>query len=961
LSRFSDRFFGNQQEDIIDGRGGNDLLDGGAGADVLIGGSGTDTAAYTHSNEAVSIILDPALNSLGLQSGGDAEGDRLESIENIIGSVFDDFIITNDGNNRIEGQGGDDFISGLEGDDQVFGGTGDDTLNGQQGFDTLRGNDDNDTLNGGAALDIINGGDGTDTASFAGLAGAVEVFLENTNGFQQRAIEHVGTTTATAIAQVGGINSIDELTSIENAIGTSHNDRMFGNGGANTLEGRNGNDLLVGNAGIDVLLGGDQNDTLEGGSEADQLNGGNNNDTLRGGTGSDSLTGGSGTDLADYSSNSGSVAVNLADGSGEGAAIERNISGVVVSVDALFTIENAIGTSGNDTLDGNNVANTLEGRNGVDTLFGRDGADQLLGGEQNDTLTGGLGADVLNGGNGSDTASYAILETSVIVNNIGVNINMTANVHSGADAAGDNFISIENVVGSAFSDTIFGDGNNNIIEGGGSADILAGAGGLDTFVYRNAPDAVLGEVVSGGAEIGDEILVDSNTAVDLRQVAITGIEKLRLDGAVDIDMIGAIMQGGISEAVSNGLSDTINIHGSNVNLSSFTFTTWSAADTINVIGTAGNDTLIGSNFNENFLGSTGTDFMTGNGGNDVYELDVATDQTVEAVGGGTDTVRSSITHGLRANIENLVLTGTANINGGGNILANQIDGNSGNNTLNGFENADTMRGREGNDIYHVDNIGDTVIEAANEGTDAVVSSVDFTLGANVENLNLTGAALNGTGNGLVNQIFGNVNDNRLDGQGGNDRLTGAAGNDTYVIDSTGDLIFETIAGAAGGTDTVESSVNHTLGNNVENLTLTGGGALNGTGNALDNVISGGGGVNFLDGKLGADLLTGNGGIDQFVFSTALGAGNIDTITDFSVTDDFVRLDDAVFAGLTAGFLSVAAFRIGAAAVDADDRIIYNNATGALLFDADGNGAAAAQQFATLSTGLAMTNADVFIF
>ena len=116
----------------------------------------------------------------------------------------------------------------------------------------------------------------------------------------------------------------------------------------------------------------------------------------------------------------------------------------------------------------------------------------------------------------------------------------------------------------------------------------------------------------------------------------------------------------------------------------------------------------------------------------------------------------------------------------------------------------------------------------------------------------------------------------------------------------------------------------------------------------------------LDGKGGADLLTGLGGADSFAFTTALGAGNIDTIGDFSVADDTIRLENAVFTGLAAGALAAGAFNTGAAASQADDRIVYNSATGALLFDADGAGGAAAVQFATLSGGLALTSADFLV-
>ena len=149
------------------------------------------------------------------------------------------------------------------------------------------------------------------------------------------------------------------------------------------------------------------------------------------------------------------------------------------------------------------------------------------------------------------------------------------------------------------------------------------------------------------------------------------------------------------------------------------------------------------------------------------------------------TVRSSITYTLGANEENLILTGDAAINGTGNSLNNIITGNVAANTLNGGAGTDTMAGGLGNDIYIVDNTGDVVTEDLNAGTDTIESSVTYTLGANVENLILTGsAAINGTGNTLNNTITGNTAANTFNGGNGNDNLNGGLGKDS-LTGSTG--------------------------------------------------------------------------------------------------------------------------------------------------------------------------------
>ena len=368
-----------------------------------------------------------------------------------------------------------------------------------------------------------------------------------------------------------------------------------------------------------------------------------------------------------------------------------------------------------------------------------------------------------------------------------------------------------------------------------------------------------------------------------------------------------------------GITLTGSAAGETVNLDSGSVMVVDAAggnDTVNgspgddaILGGDGNDALRGNAGNDLLDGGTGADNLAGGAGDDLYRIDAVGDVIVEAVGAGNDSVESSITYTLAATLENLTLTGSANINGTGNAGGNLIEGNAGNNRLDGGAGVDILSGGNGDDTYAVDNSFDAVNELAGGGTDLVLSAVSFVLSDNIENLTLTGAlAIGGTGNDGANALLGNAAANTLDGQGGNDALNGGTGNDT---------------------------------------------------------LSGGSGNDTLAGGLGIDALNGGTGTDTFVFNTAPGAANLDTIVDFSAADDMIHLSKSVFTGLgTPAFaLPTDAFHSGAGvttAADATDRIVYNTTTGDLYYDRDGTGGAAAVKFAILAGAPAITEADFFV-
>ena len=393
-----------------------------------------------------------------------------------------------------------------------------------------------------------------------------------------------------------------------------------------------------------------------------------------------------------------------------------------------------------------------------------------------------------------------------------------------------------------------------------------------------------------------------------------------------------------------------------------------------VDGGLGNDTIVGGAGNDALNGGADNDTMTGGLGNDTYYVDSTLDVIVEKVSQGTaDRVKASASYtlGLAANY-NIEILETSNAAGmtaidlTGNTLAQSIFGNAGANILNDGvgSSADTMTGYAGDDTYIIHNASDKVIEANLGGTDHIQTAVSFALATTsyVETLETTNAAgttaINLYGNDLLGQtITGNAGNNIL--SGGTDTavdvLIGGAGNDTYIL---GTSTNDTVTDSAGVDTIVSSSTNRSLASftGIENLTLSSILLCNGTGNSGNNVIKGSLSANVIDGAGGNDTLTGGSSNDTFVFSTALnGTTNVDTITDFTHTSatahDSIKLENAVFTALTTtGALSATEYVANATGVatTAAQNIIYNTVTGALSYDADGNGAGAAIQFATLT-------------
>ena len=396
-----------------------------------------------------------------------------------------------------------------------------------------------------------------------------------------------------------------------------------------------------------------------------------------------------------------------------------------------------------------------------------------------------------------------------------------------------------NGVGNELNNILVGNDGTNELNGGAGDDIIIGGGGVDTLI--------------GGA--GNDIFVVDNSEDSVVENTGEGNDTV-------ISNINFTLPANVENLIMNG-SDNISCTGNEL-------------DNV-LIGNNGNNALNGGAGDDYVNGETGEDTMIGGTGNDTYVVDDLGDIVMENSGEGIDTIESSISYILPANVDNLILTGSNNINGTGNELDNVLIGNDGNNVLaggagddyvDGGVGVDTMIGDLGNDTYVVDNPGDIVVENIGEGIDTVLSGISYTLPDNVENFILTSSNnINGTGNELDNVLIGNVGDNVLNGGDGNDYIDGGAGadviiggtgDDTYIVDNPGDVIVEN---TGEGDDCVISSISYTLAANVESLMLSGSDNINGTGNELDNTLLGNSGNNILYGGIGDDYIYGDDGND----------------------------------------------------------------------------------------------------
>nr|WP_321459570.1 calcium-binding protein [uncultured Cohaesibacter sp.] len=473
----------------------------------------------------------------------------------------------------------------------------------------------------------------------------------------------------------------------------------------------------------------------------------------------------------------------------------------------------AIILSGNDTmsilasgteddemlLGGYDGDDNLTGGAGVDQIWGDNGDDTINAGAGDDMLYGGRGDDYINGGAGHDNLYYQN------DHNEGGTGAITVDMRSGTVIDGfgdtDTVVGIESFRGTMHNDTFIGsDQSYARYQGVAGNDVFIGGSGYDAIDYRK-----------------DAITVNSAGNYGRSGVTVNLISGTAIDGYGDRDTLSSI-----EEVRGSDYSDTLIGSAADERLRGE-----GGADILR--GNGGSDRLEGGNGNDKLYGGAGLDIMLGGQGNDSYYVNAYGDKITESAGQGIDIVFSSSNYNLKANsqyIENITLTGSANLNSTGNMQDNRMVGNAGENVLRGLVGNDTLIGKASDDTLRGD-IGNDILRGDN-GNDTLI---------------------------------GNQGNDKLYGGAGLDTMSGNLGNDTYYVDAYGDKINE----AAGqGIDKVFSSSNYNLKANsqhIENITLTGKEDLNSTGNMQGNIMNGNAGDNTLRGLAGNDKLNGGAGND----------------------------------------------------------------------------------------------------
>jgi Ca2+-binding RTX toxin-like protein len=899
----NDNVIGNAQSNVLLGGRGNDALSGGAGRDRLEGGIGNDSFTGGADNDLFVIRRDAG------STDTITDFNAASGVEKIVIAGFDS--VTDFTQLSLLQVGANVQIGLGQGQSVIVNNTTLAQLS-EQNFVFVT----NPTILENYARRWGN------AAVWTGSAGVENTLLPN----------NYGDLNANGL---GGDDVLGSQTTHDLIDGGNGNDTIWGDYPG--YSPKPGDDWLEGGAGNDVLRGGLGNDTLSGGSGNDVLQGEDGNDYLIGSTGQDYLEGGNGNDLITLDGDVGTV-----NGSVFGYYGTR-VGGS--GADVFKVLANGGGVSGFSASGSQFVASNLIAD-----------FDPAQNGEKID-ISSFAGITRLADLRLQNLVVNGVQFLQITATNGAQSLNLTLRGVSAAQLNATHFVFAPGTPGAIIGTNaatpftldqsgnaiVISDGANNIATQVGenasffnshAGTIISGVDLLPSITKPGSPPP--GNIQAGAAELGLASLsttasaevaqigsdsVANNTATSstthATQSAVTGVagdDILTGDAGANyidglsgadtmtgrtgddtyvVDNIGdAVVElpGGGYDTVQSSVNYSLSNDVENLVLT--------GTGNLNGTGNAQQNRLLGNAGNNRLDGGADADMLLGGAGNDTYVVDNQLDSVLEKAGEGIDAIEASVSWTLSANVENLTLTGNSNINGTGNELANIITGNAADNILDGQQGADALIGGLGNDTYYVDNVGDSVSEAANAGIDSIYTSINLTLNANVENGILAGSAttLTGneldntlTGNALANTLSGGAGSDVLDGGAGADTLVGGAGDDVYFVENTGDVVQEQ---ANQGIDTVVSTINFDLSTrpDVENVLLSGTANLVATGNAQDNRLTGNAGANTLNGGAGNDTLDGgsgddmlDGGIGDDNYIHALGDGK-DSIVDASGTD-----------------------------------------------------------------------------
>ena len=887
-----DILWGGMGNDTLQGGEGDDRLIGGPGGDTLDGGPGSDTADYAKSDARVHVDLqrpfDTQDDDPGPVYGGHAEGDSLQSIENIWGSSYSDQLMGNHVANMLFGRGGNDQISGRLGNDSIWGHAGADYLMGGAGRDKLFGGSDddylmgdggNDLLMGQAGADVLNGGSGDD--SLEGGMGADDLHGGAGIDIAAYTMSEEGVTINLGAPKEpsaeGGDAMGDTLDDIENVRGSMHKDMLTGDDNPNTLFGNMGDDTLMGGDGKDKLYGGKGNDELDGGDGDDTLSGEKGNDTLTGGDGADTfvLRKGDGNDtIEDFESGEDMIKfgtkplsrsdirdiLDSEDESRDGFTYEWE--DVSVTVDRPLKMIDFGGTAPSTSLDngdnnwpdgddsdgdpyfenraakdravgGDNVIHglagddTIMGGDGDDTLYGNVGNDMLEGEDDDDTLSGGPGDDMLEGGRGDDT-----------------------------------------LMGGLGFDTL---------KGGRGDDELSGGGSMDIFVFgeRDGRDNITG--FASGVDKIKLMDDDGNLATDAeiaelledvrdnddgyytyswKHTTFTVDESLTMgDFYEEPRYYTTLDNGGDSwpDGADNSGDDLI----------------WGGDGDDTIDGGRGNDRLLGNAGNDNLMGGSGDDYLNGGSGADM--LTGGTGDDALRGGAGNDTFKfgdddgHDVIHDFL--VDDMIMLGdedslpTAEQVQG--VLDTQVQSDDGDGYV--YTWMDTK--------FTV--MGSRPLEATDFKMAAAPPDPEPTeLGDDGETWPDDDAE-DGSNDG-PDKVYGGDGDDMIEGGRGDDMLKGMGGNDTLEGGNGNDML-------EGGADDDEL-----MGGSGMDTLMGGSGTDTLMGGSGDDYLSGGTGADELTGGAGNDMLRGGTGNDRFKFDDDDGDNKI---VDFDKGSDKIMLGD----------------------------------------------------------------------